>query len=53
MKSDRDIIYKQLQFAIRPKFSGNVDLRLNRLNLKKIEKIISEVKFLESLSLHD
>lgn len=44
---------KQCSFALKPKLSGNVDLRLNRVNLKKIEKVVREVKFIDNLKIAD
>jgi len=37
LKKELETIQKQINFGSRPKFSGSVDLRLNRLNLRKID----------------
>jgi hypothetical protein len=38
---------------MKPKVSGNVDLRLNRLNLRKIERIVKAIKFSQNLPIED
>jgi len=38
---------------MKPKLSGNVDLRLNRLNLRKIERIVKAIKFSKHLPIED
>ena len=52
-KKDAKPILKQIYFALRPKFSGSVDLRLNRLNLRKIDEIIDSIKFPETWTLQE
>jgi hypothetical protein len=49
----RKHVLKQCKFALKPKLSGNIDLRLNRINLRKIEKGIREIKFIDNLKLVD
>jgi hypothetical protein len=45
LKTDKETFRNQLLFALKPKLSGNVDLRLNRLNLRKIERVVKTIKF--------
>lgn len=52
-KAQREHALKQCNFAMKPKLSGNVDLRLNRVNLKKIEKVVRDIKFIDNLKLPD
>jgi hypothetical protein len=42
-----------MHFALRPKFSGNVDLRLNQIDYRVIDNVISKIKFMEDLTLND
>lgn len=53
IRKDNDHAKKQVAYALKPKLSGNIDLRLNRLNLRKIEKLIREINFFENGNIHD
>ena len=53
LKTQRESFKNQLKFALKPKLSGNVDLRLNRLNLRVIDKAVKSIKFFANLATSD
>eukprot|EP00347_Sterkiella_histriomuscorum_P017664 403348471 len=48
-KQKQQDFMNQLQFGLKPQFSGDIDAQFNKLNLHKFSEILTHIKFLEDL----
>eukprot|EP00347_Sterkiella_histriomuscorum_P009141 403342363 len=48
-KQKQQDFMSQLQFGLKPQFSGDIDAQFNKLNLHKFSEILTHIKFLEDL----